>query len=276
MIDERDKLTVKLDASGFSDLSSDAADYSRDSFNITMIMADYLYVGLDKPFGSIFAALETANSNSGNLNFEIYNGDNWVAPSFYNDESRGFNRSGFLFWGKTSMKSTTIDGIEKYYIRLSISADSTAMVFRGINLVLSDDSRMKVNFPPINSTRFYPEGESTHLITHVSARDEIIMRLRKRYRKRNNDLTDVWSKINIWDLIDLFELREAATYLALAKTFFNISDNLEDHWYDKYKHWEGKYQSAFETAYLSIDIDDDGEDDEEEIQKTKESASLYR
>lgn len=277
MIDPKDILTVKHDLGGsFDDYSNDASDFIRDDFSLTLLASEYIYIGLHKPFGATYVALTTANSNSGAMTVEYYNGSGWAETSYTQDETKGLTRSGFVFWDKTAMQETTIDSKAAYYVRISIANDTSLMAFRGINLVMSDDSRMKANFPPVTNQDMYPSGENSHILTHVSARDEIIMELRKRYQKNNENLTDVWQKINVWDLIDLFELREAATYLALAKTFFNLSDNPEDHWFEKYNHWKKKYHAAFETAYLSIDTDDDGVDDDEEVQKHKVSASVYR
>jgi len=276
MIDRKDSLTIKHYSGVYDDYSSDAADFIRDNFSFTMLSSEYIYAGLHKPFGAVFVALESPNTVPVEMFVEYYDGSSWVESSYLSDETKGLSRSGFVFWDKTKMSSISIDGSERFYIRISLSANTSAMTFRGINLIMSDDSRMKANFPPITGTSFYPEGESSHLLTHVSARDEIIMELRKRYQKNNSSTADLWEKINVWDLIDLFELREAATYLALAKTFHNISDNTEDHWYEKYRHWSEKYKAAFEAAYLSIDTDDDGIDDVEEVQQTNKSGSLYR
>lgn len=275
MIDKKDILEIIFKGDD-SNLSKDGADFTRDSFSLQMLASDYLYIGHDKEFGSLYVGLDTPNVNPASLTLEVYDGASWTETSYFQDETKGLTRAGFIFWDKTGMNEIEVDGHSKFFMRLSISADSSLMSIRGMNLILSDDSRLRTNFPPINQEGFYPDGEESHLLTHVSARDEIIMELRKRYQKRNPEITDIWSKINVWDLIDIFELREAATYLALARTFHNKSDSPEDHWYQKYLHWNSKYKAAFETGYLSVDTDDDGKDDQEEKQARKQSAELYR
>lgn len=275
MIDPKMLLTVKFDTGGFVDFTQKAADFTRDEFSSTLLAGEYLYLGYTKPFGSSFIKLETPNTNPAVMSIEIFDGTSWVAPDSFQDESDGLTRDGFLFWDKTSMTETIIDSNSKFYARMKLDVDSSAMTFRGIGVLFSDDSRLRANFPPINSTSFYPDGEDSHVLSHQASRDEIILRLRKRYQKRNTSL-DVNIKINAFDIIDIFEIREAATYLCLAKIFFNIFDNEEDQWYKKYKHWKGKYEAAFEVAYLGMDLDDDGVDGDEEIQKPKESASMYR
>lgn len=276
MINIKDMLTVLHDASGIEDYSPVAADFTRDEFSFTVLGGEHIYLGLDKPFGASYVCLTTPSTNPRTMSAQFWNGSSWVAVSYLRDETQGLTRSGFLFWDKSKMQKSAVGGKEKFYVRISLNNDSTEITFRGINLVLADDVSLRSNFPPIIGSDMYPVGESSHILTHVSARDEILMELRKRYQKHRPDSEIVWEMINVWDLIDIFELREAACYLALAKIFFNLSDNPEDHWYKKYTHWSNKYQAAFEVAYLSIDKDGDGKDDIEEVQQHKNSASLIR
>lgn len=275
MVDPNMILTIKLDAGGFVDHSQKLSDLTRDDVTFTMLSGEDFYVGNGKPFGAAYCHFTNPSTTNQVMTLEVWNGTTWVTPSLVQDETQGFTRSGFIFWDKTDMVLKAVDSVSKFYIRINFGSATSAMVMRGFNLVFSDDSRLRTNFPPINSTSFYPEGESSHILTHVAVRDEIIMRLRKRYQKRN-DSSDVDQMINAFDLINIFEIREAATYLCLAKTFFNIFDNEQDKWYKSYQHWKGKYEAAFETSWLSMDLDDDGIDDDVEIQAPKESARLIR
>jgi hypothetical protein len=275
MIDPKMILTVKHDDGAFTDFTNEASDLTRDNFSITPLISEKIYVGYNKPFGAMFIQMETPNSTPSTLSLQVYDGSAWVTPSLVKDETAGLSRSGFILWDKVGMTQTSIDNTPKFYCRISLASDGSAISFRGINIIFSDDSRLRANYPPINSSAFYPTGETSHILTHVATRDDIIMRLRKRYQKQN-DSSDVNEMINAFDIIDIFEIREAATYLALAKIFFNMSDNDDDQWFKKYKHWNDKYNAAFETAYLSIDSNDDGIDDDEEVQAVTESPGLYR
>jgi hypothetical protein len=67
--------------------------------------------------------------------------------------------------------------------------------------------------------------------------------------------------------MDVFEIREAAIFLALSKIFFNLSDSPDDHWWIKYREYADKYEAKMTVARLSIDTDDDGITDEDEKQR---------
>lgn len=267
MIDPNSKLTVLKDDNGvFTNVSNDAADLTRDNFGFTMVAAeDYLYVGLYKPFGSLYTELVTPNTNANTFAAEVYDGASWVSVEL-TDESKGFTRSGFMFWPKTTMEKATVNSIEKYYIRLKPSVDHTATTIRGINMIFADDSAMMSEFPEITNSNLLPPGQSSHILTHVASRNHILHSLRNHYQKAGvND--NFYTKITQFDLIDVFEIREAAMYLSLSKIFFNLSDNPEDHWWSKYKEYQDKYEEKMTAARLSIDQNNDGVDDSDEKQR---------
>ena len=182
-----------------------------------------------KPFGSAFCELVTANTNANELTMEYWDGSAWTAVSL-TDETKGLTRSGFMFWDKSSMNETTVNSIDAYYVRLRPSADHSATSVRGINLVFSDDNMLKNEFFEIDNSNLLPPGEVSHITSHVSARNTILQRLKKLgYIKLN--AAGTLKDITQWDLIDIFEIRQAATMLALSKIFFTLSDSPEDTWW---------------------------------------------
>ncbi len=279
MIDPKSKYTVLHDDNSvFVDLTEDAADLTRDNVNIGLVAAeDYIYVGLDKPFGALYIEMVTPNANANTFAAEIFDGTSFVSIDL-TDESRGMTRSGFMYWDKTSMTSTTINGIAKCYIRLKPSADHSASVLRGLNLVFSDDASMKQEFIEIDNANLLPPGEVSHIGTHVASRNYILHNLRNHYVKSKSTVSSgyVVEKINQFDLIDIFEVREAATFLALSKIFFNLSDNPEDHWWSKYREYQDKFEEKMVSARLSIDTDDDGVDSASETQKQYNATTWTR
>ena len=66
MIDPKTKLTVLHDDnSTFVDHSDNAADYTRDTFDVTLVAAeDKFYMGFTKPFSGVYAEFTTANTNA--------------------------------------------------------------------------------------------------------------------------------------------------------------------------------------------------------------------
>lgn len=278
MINPLSKLTVLHDNNGtFSDHTEAAADYIRDTFSIDLSSTeDYLYIGFFKPFGSTFVALSTANVNVNTLNAQYWNGTSWTSLVL-TDESKGLTRDGFLLWDKTNMKSTTVNSKEAFYIRLRPSADHSATVVRGINIVFSDDNALKAEFFDIDNPQLLRAGETSHLVQHVAARNTIIQQLRNQnYKKRTAGTTNPLEEITEWDLMDIFQVREASIMLTLSKIFFMLSDSPEDIWWAKYSEYQKRYQQAMNLATLSIDSDNDGEEDANENAEQYENARWTR
>jgi hypothetical protein len=265
VIDPKAKYTIFHDDNGsFVDLTENASDLTRDNFSITLIAAqDKLYIGLHKPFGVLYTELVIPNTNANEFTAEVWDGSAWVEASL-TDETKGFTRSGYMYWESEDMTTKTVNGVDKFYMRLTPSANHTATTFRGINLVFADDSALKSEFFEINNANILPTGEVSHIGTHVASRNYILHQLRNHYNKINS--TGILEKINQFDLIDIFEIREAAVFLSLSKIFFNLSDNPEDHWWLKYREYQDKYEQKIIMARLSIDKNDDGISDASEQQ----------
>lgn len=266
MIDTRLRLSVLHDDNGvFADRTEEAADFSRDAFSITLNASeDYLYVGYRKPFAAAYCELATANTNANTFTMEYYNGTTWAALEDTRDLTKGLTRSGWLGWTKpTTWAEVAVNSVTKYWVRLRCSVTHSATSVSGLNLVFADDYDLQLEFPSVLATGFLPSGETTHLKTHVAVRNELIQDLRNRGFVKF-DVNDDVQNITPWDLLDIEEVRQAATCLALAKIFFNYSDDPADHWYAKYKHYEAKYQKNIDLLKASVDEDDDGITDDDE------------
>ena len=268
MIDYRATLTVLEDKDGtWLDLTTNAADYLRDPFDFELApTTDFLYIGLHKPFGGFYIELDEASETQVALTGEIYVDGAWTTISL-NDETRGLTRSGFITWDKSDMESATINGKEAAYLRLSVGGSGVSLAIRGINIVFTDMARLKQDFFEIDNVGILPTGEASHIGVLVASRNQIVQELRNMgYQKqRDNELNK--KMINQWDLLDIFEVKEAATYAALSKIFFNLSGAVDDHWWAKHKEYQDKYKQMLRVVYLSIDENDDGVADPNEKQK---------
>ena len=267
MIDERIKLTVLHDDNTvFSDHTNASADYIRDTFSLDLSSTeDYLYIGFRKPMANIYIELEAPNTTANDLSAEVWDGTAWVAASL-NDETKGLTRSGFISWDKGDMNETTVNSTDKYWIRMRPSADHTATTVRGINLVFSDDNSLKQEFFEIDNSNILPAGETSHISKHVASKNHIIQRLRNlKYIKVNSTTGN--ETLDQWDLHDIYEIKEASKFLTLSKIFFNLSDSVEDNWWQKHVLYQQKFEQMFDLAKLSLDTDDDGvEDSDEKLQ----------
>lgn len=263
MLDKKNRLTILHDDNGvFVDHSAFAADMSRDDFSVELIAAeDYLYIGFEKPFNAAYFEVVTANSNSGSMALEYYDGTSWVSRDLA-DESLGLARSGFMFWDREDMATTTINALDAFYVRLKPSVDSSVMSIRGINIVFSDDSMLANEFEEINNVNLLAPGATSHILKHIGSRNEIVQRLRNRgYIKY--DSASGYENITPWDLLDVHEIKQASAYLTLSKIFFNLSDG-QDNWQIKHLEYDRKFEEMFALYTLTLDLDNDGVKDAEE------------
>lgn len=270
MIDSRIQLTVFHDAdSTFTDHSYGAADFSRDPFSLTLNSAtSYLYVGYYKPINALYFELATPNGNAASLTFEYYNGTAWTALTV-RDETNGLTRSGFILWDRPAlMASTTINSVAKFYVRCRPSATTTAISVRGLNLVFCDDNSLKQEFYEVDNSSLIPAGQSSHIMSHVAARNQIMQELRNKGFVKYNSATGEES-LTQWDLLDIFETKEAAKYLALSKIFFSLSDQQDDNWAKKHTEYADRYDATMKALELTLDSDDDGVVDDEEVRAAK-------
>jgi len=96
------------------------------------------------------------------------------------------------------------------------------------------------------------KGDNSFIAYHVASRNEIIQSLRNGgYSKRFDDMA---ANITKWDILDLGEIRQASKYLALAKICFDISLNVDDKFYSKFRDYEGMFGAAFKLFYLKLQV----------------------
>jgi len=270
MIKVKNKLTVLHDDNGsFLDHSNKALDLSRGTFTIDLNESDdYLYIGFYKPINCFYIELSTANTNAGEFTAQFYNGSSWTDLEGFYDDTESFTRSGFVTWNRnqTSEEKTTVNSAELYWYRLRPSVTHSSTISRGLNIVFADDQDLKKEYFEIGD--FLPSGESSFILTHVACRDHIIQVLRNAGHEKRNSAS-YREDITAFDLLEVGEIKLAATYLALSKIFSNIQDDETDIWRQKSKDYHSLYMNAQKNGLLSIDSDDDGiKDANERVQRS--------
>lgn len=260
-------LTVKHDNNGvFADRSLAASRYDIDEFTTDLVAAeDYLYAGLYKPFNRLYLELKTANTTANTLAGEFWNGSAWTSLSNLVDRSVGMTRNGFLEWKRdqTDWAKTTVDGDELFWVRFRPSVDiDPGTEIQGLNIVFSDDEQLAIEFSEIN--QLLGSNRTSFINLHQAARDQIVQELRNQSEvKRRANATGL-ANLTKWDLLDIDEIAQAAKYKALEKIFFEISDNTDDKWYQRFNDYRGLYGQAMQLAFLTLDRDDDGVVDDSE------------
>ena len=258
MLRTKNKLTILDDNNSvFSDYSNEALDYDRDTFTITLDSStSYLYVGFYKPINTFYVELSTANTNAGSFTAQFYNGTTWTSLSGFHDETASLTRSGFMSWDRnqTDEAATTVNSTELFWYRFRPSVTHSATVVSGLNIVFADDNDLKREFFEISD--FLPTGESSHILTHVAARDQVIQAIRQGglYKTNNSTRKD----ITPFDIHDVGQIKLAATYLALYKIFSAVTDDPDDIYKAKADEYKSQYGLAVKTPYIDIDTDDDG------------------
>lgn len=259
MIDNNTKLTmVNQQFAVYTDFSKDAANFDKDLYTITADhLNGYIYAGYHKPINSLYFNVSTPVA-SNTLTFEYWNGTTWTAITDFTDDTEGFSRAGCIQWEREldDNATTTVDGKTKYWYRWRGGTNTSGLVLAGVNILFSDDYEMSLEQPYINNAEFLGD-ETSHIKIHAAVRNEIIQKFRnKNYLKTEADGTR--ADINAWDLLDIHEVKLAATYLAISKIYYNMSDNPEDVWESKAAVYNDKFNKYIELARLTVDTDDDG------------------
>ncbi len=252
------------DNSSFLDFSFEAREFTKDTFSATVIAGeDAIYLGLYKPFNSAYIDMSTANANGGIFRVKYYNGSGFVDTENQFDDTTTLNRSGFVRWDKSDdWEASTVNSQEAFWIQITISGDTTALTFNGINIVYSDDTDLAKEMRSID--RFLSSGDSSFIAYHEAARDEIVQTTRNKGTAKKRDDEDFYRNFGKWDFLNIDEIRQASKYLALSKIMHDASDNPEDKYYQRYKDYLAAYGQAFNTWFISLDTDDDGEADKSE------------
>lgn len=260
MIRYNEKLDVIFSDNGvFSDKSNNLLDYSRGFEDFSYISSeDFIFIGFYKPINTVYVEMNAVSPDSESITLEYFNGSSYVGCEGLYDDTDGFTRSGFLRWnrGQSEESEAVVDGSTKYWYRLSLSGD-TSFSIKGLNIVFSDDQDIKREVFEID--KFLPKNETSHILTHVAARDEIIQRLNNSGRAKHvgNEKYDITS----FDLLDVSQVKLASTKLAIAKIYHAASDEVDDSYYQKYEAYKSEADGIIQNMYIDTDIDDDGVSD---------------
>lgn len=270
-----------------TDESVKCANMGIDSVNKTLLTSDSIYIGYKKPIRNLFFELKTPNTNEGTLTVSKWNGSAWVATTMI-DQTQGFKKSNFILIDEEEALENkhTVNGQEAYWLKITISANSSALVFNGINLVFCSENDLMKREPAIKS--FYPRELRSHILTLQASRDQILRQINNTnlhiYRSLdpltgNPELIKA-EDFNQFDVFHIDELNLCATYLALSILFNNRSDADES---DMYARKSAYYNSLYESEYqrwngmkLTLDLNDDGKEDDTEKNMSVARGSFTR
>jgi hypothetical protein len=276
-MDLRSRLNILIGSGGlFTDVSAEAQDFRRDNFDVELEANDYIYVSHSKQINALYAQLETPSLNEATLKVEYFNKNaQWVELQI-SDGTKGFSRNGFITWQRVSdADKSAVNDVSGVWVRISqvggspSGEDSSAFEarFQGINLVFSEDNDIASEAPALLDDAFYPHGQTSHILQHLASKNYIMSRLRNLGYIKHTD--EGIENINEWDLLDIYEIRQAATYYSIGQVYFNLSDNVEDQYWAKYQSYKKKFEQAMGLAQLRIDQNDNGVVDASEKKRIK-------
>lgn len=272
MINPSNILTVlKEDSNGptvvTTNCSQQLADPLNDTFTTNVGPLDAIYIGYDKPINALYFYIDSGfNTTGGSMILEYWSTTGWKSLNFY-DQTQFFKRNGTVSWSIPSDLATLeIDGIEKYYVCLYSNDIASNVVFQHVGLVFSDDLDIQIEYPSLLQSAYYPSGKNDFFLYHVSAKNYIMSELLKRgYSKTVDGINE---PINEWDVLSIYELKQASLYYAISQIFFNLSDNSSDNYWQKYIEYKQKFNESFNLGMLRIDQDNDGQIDNSETLPT--------
>lgn len=243
--------------------SSEAADFKRDDFSITVDTDDFIYVGYSKTINAVYLQMSQFNTLGGTLAAEYSNDQATWSPLEICDDTKNMARSGFITWDRpTDAGEITIDSQAKCWVRFSTDTLQSQITVQALNIIFSDDNDLCEFEPALLDACFYQSGQTSHIFKHVASKAYIMSRLRSLgYIKYTPDGEE---NINEWDVLDIYQLKLASVYYTISQIYFNLSDDPEDQYWSKYKVYESRFEEAFALGRLDIDLDDDGQVDDNE------------
>lgn len=246
-------LTIKKNT---QDLSGLAYTPRNNNMTVQLNTTDYLYISNPaKPIGQVYIDVQTPNTIPCELVVESSQDGStgWIGLSGCLDETAGATKSGYLIFGTTTNK----------YLRVKPTVNTSTMLIRSISGQLCSEQDMIIKYPAI--VRFYPRDFNSHISAIEDTTREIVQLINNKagYKLNGTDAT----MINRYDLWNYNEVRVAATCKALSKAIRNLSDTVGDNYKSVADSFEVEFMSNFknfEGSFISIDINDNGENDDED------------
>ena len=269
----KDFFTVKNNA---VDISLNVKDFNTPPVVLPLEVGQFLHVGYYKPFRQMYFDFSVLNTEDADVIIEYYDGANWVELETAIDETMHFTKSGFVYWLRPiDWSKTTIDSDELFYIRYRVDANLSALTeLNGVNVLLSNDNDLIGIRSNIVSKH---NNGNTWIEKHEAARRYVIQQLRNLGHRKikvdeqspfyfvTNKDASTYSNLTQFDLLEPFELREAAKFYALSYIYLDeLSDENDDKWERAGLRHEKRADEAMNVFMLKIDNDDDGEEDSNE------------
>ena len=238
------KKFIFSDNATLNDYSAKVENYHANNVTIDYTLSqDYLFIGSELPFNSLFFDLSTANTTSANVVIEYWTGTAWLAMVEILDETSlsgaSFGQSGHMTWSPDRYDSWSAEdtvnsnGVERitglgnvtvydlYWIRVSFSATldvGTAVNWIGPKFCTSAD--VESEFKLLSKTAFksaYESGKTEWEEEIVTASRLIV-----------EDLIDQGSIFSGDQLLERRKLKDVCVSRVAQVVFTNLGDDYTD------------------------------------------------
>lgn len=287
-----EQFSVKHNDGGFVDISNKVYDYGRDEVLLQLKTTSTLYIGYRKPFNFMYASFIALNDVPNALTVQYHDVTDDALKSVLNlsEETEGFTREGFIKFTRpelnsqatTAWKPTTVDGEEMFWLVITTDTDHNVLTkVNALGILFNNEQDIIQERSNITSKHAQDERTKTWVVKAQASRDEIVQAIRTQGKKKvtSGGILEPSRMLDItaFDFLRLDQIRQASKWLSLAKIFQNeLSDAADDKWMTLGETFEGKFDDAFDVFLLSLDTDDDGEEDfEENIEDAKRISLSY-
>jgi len=258
MLDLNEKLTIIFH-------NKTTGDYENKTLYLNQFKEEYshsvnfdnnidLYIGFKKPIKNFYVHLSTPLESPIEILFEhsTQNGMQTIKDVY--DETHGFSKSGFIQYKELGSSNFTVADIKCYWVKISTaSTDENELSFCAINMLLNSIYDLSAKYPQIIQEDFFLGKASLHVAIE-NARNEVLSKIIRKGLTAESD-----ARLTVFDLLDVQEIREAATFLTLANIFEMVSDNADDKFSRLSKSFFKKFEASFNLYSLTIDKNQSGD-----------------
>lgn len=218
-----------------------------------------IYVGYFKPIRNIYIEMES-RQESESLDIQFFDGAGFGLIELVEDRTFGLTESGLISWPETTQEKTELNGINQYWIKLTTNTPASVSI-NGINLVLSNDKDL--SFVP-NLSAHLASNETSFIAFHQEARNMIVQYLRNSGKSITGYESIFLKQVDVFDLLDIEEFKQASKYLALHLIFDDLSKSNDDQYFSKAERFWSSYEASLNDRLLSIDTNNNGIKEESE------------
>lgn len=243
---------------GTADISLQMSDYHSNTYAMTYVAGQYVYVGMRSPFNNIFIQMSTvAVSTSGTPVVDVWWGSTWTSAVDITDQTSGMTASGRISWALEKNKGWEAEeysadvGItgskvyDMYWARISWPNNFSATL-QYIGQKFSEDADLRILYPDLMQTQLltgHTAGKTNWNDQHFAASEYIVKDMFKRNIIRHK------GQIFDWQTFEQASVHKVAEiiYRAFGAPYREHADKAE-----------AKYNVEMGQSMKNVDIDQSG------------------